>query len=128
MAFTWRHKPADCTARAILKLFIREHLIEKQPLPAALDCKPHSHRCKRKEGLVQALLHSALVCNAKGSREEMAGWVAPSRAPPGPPCPRAPRPPPPTPRPLITAPNVAPEPAPREPRVWCTQTVANTSR
>src|SRR5260370_25545179 len=87
MAFTWRHKPADCTARAILKLFIREHLIEKQPLPAALDCKPHSHRCKRKEGLVQALLHSALVCNAKGSREEMAGLVARTRPPSQPLCP-----------------------------------------
>src|SRR5260370_34301281 len=94
MAFTWRHKPADCTARAILKLFIREHLIEKQPLPAALDCKPHSHRCKRKEGLVQALLHSALVCNAKGSREEMAGWVGRTQPLSEPLSPRGPPPPP----------------------------------
>src|SRR5260370_18105696 len=104
MAFTWRHKPADCTARAILKLFIREHLIEKQPLPAALDCKPHSHRWKRKEGLVQALLHSALVCNAKGSREEMAAWVAPTRPRPGP---LSPPPPPPHP-PMLTHPLTPP--------------------
>src|SRR5260370_27851634 len=48
MAFTCRADPSDWTTPAILEIFIGEHLIEKQLLPAALDCKPHSIDAKER--------------------------------------------------------------------------------
>jgi len=72
---------------------------------------------KEKEGLVQALFHSALVCNAKGSREEMAGWVARTRPLAEPLSPRGPQPVPQRLRTFIAPHNGSAEPLDGVPRL-----------
>src|SRR5260370_2756722 len=104
MAFTCRADPSDWTTPAILEIFIGEHLIEKQLLPAALDCKPHSIDAKERRAWFRpsfTALWSVMLREAE--KKWRVGWLAPGPLrgpcppPPPPPLPKDHPPPPPPP-------------------------------